>query len=169
MNLLMAATPIAMQQHGLPFADAAFVLEWHVIGMFAPGFFTGNLIKRFGPLPVMGAGVALNFACILVALSGVELHQFSIALFLLGVGWNFLFTGSTTLSLSAYSPQERDRAQGALNFFVFGTLAVSSLASGVLVTTQGWTLLNYGSLVPVGLTGAALLWLRLRNVRPATA
>jgi MFS family permease len=167
MNLLMAATPIAMQQCGLPFSDAAFVLEWHVIGMFAPGFFTGNLIKRFGPLPVMGAGVALNLACILVALSGVELHQFAISLFLLGVGWNFLFTGSTTLSLSAYGPHERDRAQGALNFFVFGTLAVSSLASGVLVTTQGWTLLNYGSLIPVAVTGAALLW--LKTARPATA
>jgi MFS family permease len=169
MNLLMAATPIAMQQCGLPFSDAAFVLEWHVIGMFAPGFFTGNLIKRFGPLPIMGAGVALNLACILVALSGVELHQFAVSLFLLGVGWNFLFTGSTTLSLSAYAPHERDRAQGALNFFVFGTLAVSSLASGVLVTTQGWTLLNYGSLIPVAFTGAALLWLALKNARPATA
>ena len=127
MNLLMAATPIAMQQCALPFSDAALVLQWHVIGMFAPGFFTGNLIKRFGALPVMGVGVALNLGCIVVALSGVELHQFLVALFLLGVGWNFLFTGSTTLSLSAYSPEERDRAQGALNFFVFATLAVSSL------------------------------------------
>jgi MFS family permease len=169
MNLLMAATPIAMQQCGLPFADAAFVLQWHVIGMFAPGFFTGSLIKRLGPLPVMGAGVALNLACIAVALSGVELHQFTLALVLLGVGWNFLFTGSTTLSLSAYAPEERDRAQGALNFFVFATLAVSSFASGVLVTTRGWALLNYGSLVPVALTAAALLWLSLRTARPATA
>jgi MFS family permease len=169
MNLLMAATPIAMQQCGLPFSNAALVLEWHVIGMFAPGFFTGHLIKRFGALPVMGVGVALNLACILVALSGVELQQFLIALFMLGVGWNFLFTGSTTLSLSAYGPQERNRAQGALNFFVFATLAASSLASGVLVTTQGWTLLNYGSLVPVAATGAALLWLGFKTARPATA
>ncbi|MES2632512.1 MAG: MFS transporter [Pseudomonadota bacterium] len=171
MNLLMAATPIAMQQCGLPFSDAALVLQWHVIGMFAPGFFTGHLIKRFGPLPVMGVGVALFLACIVVALAGVELHQFLIALFLLGVGWNFLFTGSTTLSLAAYGPLEKDRAQGALNFFVFATLAITSLASGVLVTTQGWTLLNYGSLVPVVLTGAALVWmsLRLRSERRATA
>jgi len=170
MNLLMAATPIAMQQCGLPFSDAAFVLEWHVIGMFAPGFFTGGLIKRFGALPVMAVGVALNFGCILVALSGVELHQFTVALFLLGVGWNFLFTGSTTLSLSTYSPEEKDRAQGALNFFVFATLAVSSLASGVLVTTQGWRLLNLGSLVPLAVTGAALLWLMLapKSARPAS-
>jgi MFS family permease len=169
MNLLMAATPIAMQQCGLPFSDAALVLQWHVIGMFAPGFFTGGLIKRFGAITIMGIGVALMLVCIVVALSGIELHQFVVALFLLGVGWNFLFTGSTTLSLSAYGPQERDMAQGALNFFVFATLAVSSFASGVLVTTRGWELLNYGSLVPVVLTGAALVWLKFRSARPAIA
>jgi len=159
MNLLMAATPLAMQQCGLPFGDVALVLEWHVIGMFAPGFFTGHLIKRFGVLPIMGIGVMLNAFCIAVALSGVDLHQFLAALFLLGVGWNFLFTGSTTLSLQTYTPQEKDRAQGALNFFVFATTAVSSFASGVLVTTRGWQLLNAGSLIPVSLTGAAILWL----------
>ena len=163
MNLLMAATPIAMQVCSLPFEDIAFVLEWHVIGMFAPGFFTGHLIRRVGVLPVMGAGLALNFGCIAVALSGVDLHQFLIALFMLGVGWNFLFTGSTTLSLATYTPEERDRAQGALNFCVFATLATSSFASGVLVTTQGWRLLNFGSLVPVVLTGMALLWLAYRR------
>jgi MFS family permease len=169
MNLLMASTPIAMQLCALPFSDAALVLQWHVIGMFAPGFFTGGLIKRFGSLPVMGTGVVLYIGCILVALSGVDLHQFLVALFLLGVGWNFLFTGSTTMSLSAYGPQERDRAQGALNFFVFATLAVTSFASGVLVTTQGWTLLNYGSLVPVALVALSLVWLKLRPPRVASA
>ena len=167
MNLLMAATPLAMQQCGLPFSDAALVLEWHVIGMFAPGFFTGHLIKRFGTLPIMGVGVVLNAACIAVALSGVDLHQFLIALFLLGVGWNFLFTGSTTLSLQTYSPEEKDRAQGALNFFVFATLALTSFASGVLVTTRGWELLNLGSMVPVALTGAALVWLWMQQRRAA--
>ena len=159
MNLLMAATPLAMQQCGLAFSDVALVLEWHVIGMFAPGFFTGHLIKRFGALPVMGVGVLLNALCIGVALSGVALSEFLIALFFLGVGWNFLFTGSTTLSLKTYTPEEKDRAQGALNFFIFFTLAFSSLTSGVLVTTRGWALLNAGSLIPVALTGAALLWL----------
>ncbi|WP_326535755.1 MFS transporter [Pseudorhodoferax sp.] len=168
MNLLMAATPIAMQQCGLPFSDAALVLEWHVIGMFAPGFFTGHLIKRFGALPVMGVGLALNLGCIAVALSGVELHHFLAALFVLGVGWNFLFTGATTLSLQAYTAEEKDKAQAVLNFCMFATLALTSFASGVLVTTRGWTLLNFGSLLPVALTAAALLWLALRQ-RPAAA
>jgi MFS family permease len=163
MNLLMAATPIAMQQCGLPFSDAALVLEWHVIGMFAPSFFTGHLIKRFGALPIMGVGVLLNLLCIGIALSGVELHQFVAALLLLGVGWNFLFTGSTTLSLQTYTPVEKDRAQGALNFFIFATLAITSFASGLLVTTSGWALLNWGSLLPVVLIAAALLWLAMQR------
>jgi MFS family permease len=93
----------------------------------------------------------------------VDLHQFIIALFLLGVGWNFLFTGSTTLSLRAYRPEEKDRAQAAINFCVFATMAFTSFASGALVTTQGWALLNMGSLVPVAFTGAALAWLAFKQ------
>jgi MFS family permease len=169
MNLLMAATPIAMQVCGLPFSDTALVLEWHVIGMFAPGFFTGHLIKKFGTLPIMAVGLALNVACVLIALSGVQLHQFVAALFLLGVGWNFLFTASTTLALGTYRPEEKDKAQGALNFCVFAVLALSSLASGVLVTTQGWSLLNLGSLLPLGLIGVALGWLAWKQRQPALA
>ena len=163
MNLLMAATPLAMQVCGMPFSDAALVLEWHVIGMFAPGFFTGHLIKRFGVLPIMGVGVVLNLVCIAVALSGQDLHQFLIALFLLGVGWNFLFTGSTTLAMEAYRPEEKDKAQAAINFCVFAVMALTSFASGALVTTQGWALLNLGSLFPVALTGMALVWLALKR------
>jgi len=159
MNLLMAATPLAMQVCGYQFSDAALVLEWHVIGMFAPGFFTGHLIKKYGTLQIMGVGVVLNFICIAVALSGTDLSQFVIALFFLGVGWNFLFTGSTTLSMTAWRPEEKDRAQAAINFCVFATMAFTSFASGALVTTRGWDWLNYGSLVPVTLTALALLWL----------
>ena len=165
MNLLMAATPIAMQVCGLPFSDVAWVLEWHVIGMFAPGFFTGHLIKRFGTLPIMAIGLALNVACVLIALSGVEFQQFLLALFLLGVGWNFLFTSATTLAVTAYRPEEKDKAQGALNFCVFAVLAISSLVSGVLVTTQGWMLLNLGSLVPLFLTGLLLAWLAFNGYK----
>mgnify|MGYP000868103650 FL=1 len=167
MNLLMAATPLAMDVCGMPFSDAALVLEWHVIGMFAPGFFTGHLIKRFGVLQVMGVGVALNFACVAVALSGQDLHQFLVALFLLGVGWNFLFTGATTLSMEAYRPEEKDKAQAAINFVVFAVMAFTSFASGALVTTQGWDLLNLGSIVPLTLTAAALVWLALLRRRAA--
>ena len=163
MNLLMAATPLAMQICGLPFSDTALVLEWHVIGMFAPGFFTGSLIQRFGTLRVMGTGVILNFICIAIALSGTDLHQFFIALFLLGVGWNFLFTGATSLAMTAYKPNERDKAQAAINFFVFGTMAFTSFGSGALVTSQGWTILNFGSLTPVIVTAIALVWLASKN------
>ena len=172
MNLLMAATPLAMQVCGFDFDASALVLEWHVIGMFAPGFVTGHLIKRFGVLPIMGTGVLLNFACVAVALMGVEMHHFGIALFLLGVGWNFLFTGSTTLAMTAYRPEEKDHAQAAINFCVYATLALSAFSSGVLVTTQGWTLLNAGSLVPIMVTGVALVWLarhRRRAVPDAAA
>ncbi|MCL1961045.1 MAG: MFS transporter [Desulfovibrionaceae bacterium] len=163
MNLLMAATPLAMQVCGFDFKDTAQVLQWHVIGMYAPGFFTGHLIRRLGVLPVMGAGVALNLLCVAVALSGVELHQFFVALLLLGVGWNFLFTGGTTLALRAYRPEEKDRAQAAINFCVFATMALTSFASGALVTTQGWTWLNLGSLPALLLLAAALAWLAAKK------
>jgi len=166
MNMLMAASPLAMQHFGHPFSDTAFVLEWHVIGMFAPGFFTGSLIKRIGALTVMGTGVLLNLACIAIALSGVELHHFTAALFLLGVGWNFLFVGGTTLALTTYKPEEKDRAQAVLNFALFAVMAISSFSAGALVTTQGWTILNLGAIVPALLTGAGVLWLVVRNRSP---
>jgi MFS family permease len=163
MNLLMAATPLAMQQCKHPFESATLVLEWHVLGMFAPSFFTGHLIKRFGALPVMGVGVLLNLVCVAVALSGVDLMQFLVALFVLGVGWNFLYTGGSTLLTTTYRPDEKNKAQGAMDTCVFATMAVSSFSSGALVTTQGWTMLNLGSLVPIALVGAALLWLARRQ------
>lgn len=169
MNLLMAATPIAMQQCNHPFDRAALVLEWHVLGMFVPSFFTGRLIRRFGALPVMGVGVALNVVCVMVALSGVDLMQFLVALFVLGVGWNFLYTGGTTLFTQAYRPEEKNKAQGAMDFCVFSTMVLSSFASGALITTRGWTWLNLGSLVPLALVAVALGWLglRRRTVLPA--
>ena len=169
MNLLMAATPLAMDVCGFEFGATATVLQWHVIGMYAPGFFTGSLIKRFGVLTVMGAGVVLNLLCVVVALRGVELSHFLGALTLLGVGWNFLFTGATTLALTAYRPEEKDRAQAAINFCVFATMSVTSFASGALVTTQGWRWLNWGSLLPLAITGAALGWLALRQRAAAPA
>ena len=165
MNLLMAATPLAMKVCGLPFSDAAFVLEWHVIGMFAPGFFTGSLIKKYGTGKIMWLGIFLNFVCILIALSGVDVMHFMLASFILGVGWNFLFTSATNLAMTAYRPEEKDRAQGVINFFVFTTMAVTSFSSGALVTTSGWDILNLGSLFPVVLMGVALLWLRHKDAQ----
>jgi MFS family permease len=169
MNLLMAATPIAMQQCQHPFSSAALVLEWHVLGMFVPSFFTGQLIKRFGALPVMAVGAVLNLVCVAVALSGVDLMQFLVALAVLGVGWNFLYTGGSTLLTQSYRPEEKNRAQGFMDTCVFWTMAVTSFSSGALVTTQGWTLLNLGSLLPIALVMAALGWLMLSQRRQAAA
>lgn len=169
MNLLMAATPIAMAQCSHPFSSAALVLEWHVLGMFVPSFFTGTLIKRFGALPVMAAGVLLNAACIAIALSGVELMRFLVALFALGLGWNFLYIGGTTLFTEAYRPEERTGAQATMDTVIMATMTLTSLGSGALVTTQGWTWLNLGSIVPVALTAAALAWLALQRRAAARA
>ncbi len=163
MNILMAASPIAMQVCGHPFSDAALVLEWHVIGMFLPGFFTGHLIRRFGTTAILAAGVALNLLSIAIALSGIDVMHFLISMTLVGVGWNFLFTAGTALSLQAYEPEEKDKAQGAINFCVFVVMMITSFSSGALVTTQGWTLLNYISLIPVALTGIAVLWYVLQG------
>ncbi|MBT9499958.1 MAG: MFS transporter [Burkholderiaceae bacterium] len=162
MNLLMAATPIAMAQCAHPFDNAAIVLEWHVLGMFVPSFFTGSLIKRFGALPIMGVGVLLNLACVMFALSGTDLMHFVGALLVLGVGWNFLFIGGTTLFTQAYRPEERTTAQGAMDFCIYATMTVTSFSSGALVTTGGWTWMNLGSLLPLAATGLALLWLAMR-------
>jgi MFS family permease len=169
MNLLMAATPIAMSQCAHPFSAAALVLEWHVLGMFVPSFFTGSLIKRFGCLPIMAIGVVLNAACIAIALSGVEVMRFGLALTALGLGWNFLFIGGTTLFTQAYRPEERTTAQAAMDTVIFTTMTLTSFSSGALVTTQGWTWLNFGSTVPVALTAAALGWLALHRRRARRA
>lgn len=161
MNLLMAATPIAMVQCGLPFSDAGLVLQWHVLGMFVPSFFTGPLIRRVGVLPVMWAGVVLNLGCVSFALSGQDLPHFFGALLLLGVGWNFLYIGGTTLFTQAYRPEEKTRAQGLLDTGVYATMTLTAFSSGALVTTGGWQWMNWASLLPIGLCAAALAGLTL--------
>jgi MFS family permease len=159
MNLLMAATPIAMQQCSHPFSDAAIVLEVHVLAMFVPSFFTGHLIKRFGVLPVMTTGALLTLGCVLFALSGDDVMHFAGALGALGVGWNFLYIGGTTLFTETYRANERTTAQAAMDTSVMATMAVTSFSSGALVTTGGWSLMNLGTLVPIAATALALLWL----------
>jgi len=159
MNLLMAATPIAMQQCGHPFSAAALVLEAHVLAMFTPSFFTGHLIKRTGVLPVMATGALLYLGCVLFALAGEDVMHFAGALAALGVGWNFLYIGGTTLFTETYRPEERTTAQAAMDTTVLGTMAITSFSSGALVTTGGWSWMNLGSLVPLAAMVLALLWL----------
>ncbi len=172
MSLLMTATPIAMAQCSHPFSDAAWVLEWHVLGMFVPSFFTGSLIKRWGVMPILVCGLVLNLACVAIALSGVDLMHFTSALLLLGVGWNFLYVGGTTLFTQAYRPEERTTAQAAMDFWIYLTMTVTAFGSGALVTTGGWTWMNLGSLLPLALLSGALVWLARRGVAslaPSTA
>ena len=169
MNFLMTSTPIAMGVCGHPYGDAAMVISSHVIGMFAPSFFTGGLIKRFGQLPVMMAGAVLNLASIGVALSGITVASFWIALVLLGVGWNFLYIGATTMLTETYRPEERARAQGANEFAIFAMMTLSSLSSGLIVTNAGWEKLNYAALPLVTVVIVALVSLGLAQRKGAAA
>jgi len=159
MNFLMTSTPLAMRACGHPYGDATFVISSHVVAMFAPSFFTGGLIKRFGPVPVMLAGAALNVGSIAMALAGAEVSHFWWALVLLGVGWNFLYIGGTTLLTETYRPEERARAQGANELAIFAMMALSSLSSGMIVTNAGWQKVNYAAapLVVVIIAGLMLL------------
>lgn len=163
MNLLMTATPLAMGFCGHPYNAAASVISAHVVAMFSPSFFTGSLIRRFGVLRVMGAGVAALFACIAIALSGQQVAHFWWALVLLGIGWNFTYIGGTTLLTEAYRPEERAKAQGANEIAIFTVQAISAFSSGVLVNARGWNTLNYVALPLVALAAAAILWLALRR------
>lgn len=171
MNLLMSATPLAMEMHHHPFDDAAFVLEWHVIGMFAPSFVTGSLIRRFGVLNILLVGTAAMFACAFIAMAGVSLMHFWWALTVLGIGWNFLYIGGTTLLTEAYRPEERAKAQGFNDFLVFAAMAASALTSGVVVTDAGWAALNQLALPFLALTALAtgLLWMKRRAVGLVTS
>jgi len=169
MNLLMTATPLAMQMCRHPFSDAVLVLEWHVIGMFAPSFFTGSLIRRFGVLKIMFTGVLLMLGCVAFALSGNDVMNFLGALFVLGVGWNFMFIGGTTLLTETYRPEEKNRVQGTNDFLVFATMATSSLASGALVTSRGWEMINLGALPLLVLVSAGILWLARQSKAPQAA
>jgi MFS family permease len=171
MNFLMVSTPIAMRACGHPYGDAAFVVSWHVVGMFAPSFITGGLIRRFGVLPVMLAGVLLNFAAIGIALSGISVAQFWWSMVVLGVGWNLLYIGGTTLLTETYRPEERAKAQGANDQAIFVIMVVSSLTSGATVTTAGWERVNLLAVPMVAVVAAALLWFMLhqRALRKAAA
>jgi MFS family permease len=159
MNLLMTATPLAMSFCGYPFAAAAFVIEWHVVGMYAPGFVTGSLIQRFGALRVIVAGTLLMAACVGVALADNKVGHFWAALVLLGVGWNLMYTGGTTLLTEVHTPAEKAKTQGLNDFIVFAVMGISSFSSGALIDVMGWERMNAVTLPFVAGVVLAALWL----------
>ncbi|MEM7042864.1 MAG: MFS transporter [Pseudomonadota bacterium] len=163
MVLVMTATPLAMAFCGHGFNQTAFVIQWHVLGMFAPSFVTGHLISRFGVLNVMATGAGLILACLAVALSGIEIAQFWTALFLLGVGWNFMFVGGTSLLTSTYKPAEKAKVQAVNDLIIFATAAFASLSSGILHHLIGWQAVNLSMIAPVLITLGMILWLRHRR------
>ncbi|HZM36410.1 MAG TPA: MFS transporter [Burkholderiales bacterium] len=163
MSLVMTATPIAMHACGHSYGDAAFVISSHVVAMFAPSLATGVLLRRFGVLPVLLVGVLLNLGAVGVAVSGNQVREFWWALVLLGVGWNFLYVGGTTLLADTYRPQERAIAQGANELAVFLTQALASLAAGGIVAAGGWREVNLAALPALAAVAGAAAWLALKE------
>ncbi len=163
MNFLMTSTPIAMQVCGHPYGAAAFVISSHVVAMFAPSFVTGRLIRAIGVLPLMFLGAALNLVCIGIALAGVAVANFWWSLVLLGVGWNFLYIGGTTLLTETYRPEERAKAQGLNDQSIFIVMAISSFTSGMTVTAAGWARVNLLALPLVAAIAATIVWYGWRS------
>ena len=166
MNLLMTGTPLAMMAHHHAFADTAFVIQWHVVGMFLPGFFTGVLVQKWGEQAVIRFGIVLNVLAVCVGVADVAVSNFWIALTLNGVGWNFMFVAGSTLVTKAYAPAERARAQAANDFLVFATAAVSALSSGQVLYHRGWHLVLAVTVIMLLIASVAALW---RLPRPTRA
>ena len=160
MALIMTATPLSMQAHHHSFSASAFVIQWHVIAMFMPSFFTGNLIQRFGGKNIMLVGIGLNLLCILINTQGQFFLSYWSALILLGVGWNFMFIAGTTLLTETYLPEEKALVQGVNDVLVFGAAASGSLLAGVLQNQIGWETLNMVVAPPLLLLAGWLLWLK---------
>ncbi len=156
MAFLMSATPLAMGHRHFDFGDTAIVIQWHVLAMFAPSFFTGHLIERFGTLQVMFSGCVLLFATVAVNLLGEGFWHFWVALFLLGISWNFLFVGATTLLTQCYRESEKNQAQALNDFLVFTCVSAATLAAGGLLRTIGWSGMNL-AVLPVALLCALAL------------
>ncbi len=170
MVLLMTATPIAMLHFNHEFHDAAFVIQWHAVAMFAPSFFTGTLINRFGVLAIILTGVGMMSAAIVTALLGDSVPHFWVTLVLVGIGWNFMFIGGTTLLTESYTEAEKAKVQGANDMIVFGMVAVSSLSSGILLQTFGWGAVVLGAIPLVAVAGVAVVvFAFLRRQRAAAA
>ncbi|WP_223880847.1 MFS transporter [Roseococcus microcysteis] len=169
MNLAMTATPLEMMLCGFTVSASATVIQAHAVAMFAPGFVTGHLIARFGVMRIITTGAGLTAASVAVALTGQSFWHFSTGLALLGVGWNFMFVGATTLLATSYAPEERVRAQAANDFIVFGTVACTAFLSGFLHARFGWSILNLTLLPPLVAALALLAWQRARAAKVAAA
>lgn len=167
MSLVMTATPIAMLDCGHAFGDAAFVIQWHALGMYAPSFVTGHLIARFGVVRILLAGAALLLGCCAINLAGIAVFNFWAANVALGVGWNFLFVGATSLLTRAYAPEEKGKVQALNDFLIFGTVAVSAFASGALLSGVGWRMVQVAMLPAVAAAACAILWWRQRTLAAA--
>ncbi len=146
MSLVMTSTPLAMKFCGFDFSDSASVIQLHIIGMYLPAFFTGHLVSRFGARPIIVIGVALIALCAAVALAGVDFVHFAVALFLNGVGWNFMFVGGSSLLTEVHTPSEKAKLQGVNDFVVFAAIAASAMFSGRIFEDFGWDWLNIGIL-----------------------
>jgi MFS family permease len=170
MSFVMTAAPIAMIGCGHTIGEAALGIQWHILAMFGPSFFTGHLIARFGKERVSAAGLLLIAGSAAVALSGLAIAHFWISLVILGVGWNFGFIGATAMVADSYAPEERSKAQGANDFLIFGTVAAASFSSGALLNTAGWATINWMIFPAVALVLVPLL-LRAAKAKsgPATA
>lgn len=169
MVLAMTATPLAMVHDGLSFADTAFVIEWHILGMFVPSFFTGHLISRFGVLNIITFGIVLMSAAVLVSTTGNGLLQFWAGLVLIGLGWNCMFVGGSTLLTECYTPAERAKVQALNDFLVFSAVAGASFSSGQILHYSGWAWINFAMLGPMTLVLLATIWLRLWQGRARIA
>ena len=159
MILLMTATPLAMIGHGFHIDDASFVIQWHMVAMFAPAFVTGSIIHRFGVDKVMVAGTVLLGFAIVAALSGNQIYHFWTALFALGLGWNFAFIGASTLLTETYEPSERGKVQALNDFMVFGMVTVASLTSGTILYFLDWRAVNFAAIPAIAVALIATLWL----------
>ena len=169
MALLMTVAPLAMAECNFTFSDSAWVIQGHILGMFAPSFFTGHLITRFGVLNVMIAGAAMFVATLAIDLAGIDFLNFFVGMTLVGVGWNFLFIGGTTLLTQTHTPAERAKVQGFNDFLIWSSVMVSVLASGALQTGLGWTFVNVGVIPLVVLALGLTLWLRFSSRKLAIA
>lgn len=165
MAFVMIGAPLAMVGCGISTDDATLGISWHVMAMFAPSFFTGGLIHRFGAPVIVATGLALLVACALVALSGIALWQFWTALILLGLGWNFGFIGATAMVAESYTPAEKGKVQGLHDFILFGSVAFASLMSGQVYNAYGWEMLNWVVFPVTLLCLAALGWLAVARKR----